>query len=72
MKKLNYWQVHKNKKPKKNRYLQIIRIEKHLDLLAKQIVKTTDSLISFQYALSNIGCTAGKILCYMDSPGGNV
>lgn len=69
MKRLNYYQVHKNKKPKKIGYSNLIRFKKYLDLLAIKTSESMSAIISFQYSLVNPSLKIGKVIVIADSKG---
>ena len=72
MKRLNYYQVYKNKKPKQNKELLFITFEKQLNDLAIAANKMYLSFKSLTNITFDTKMVDGKVILSIDSGGGSV
>jgi hypothetical protein len=72
MKRLNYYQVHKNKKPRVHQNLKFISLRRNFQNIARAASKVTGTLISLEYSMAPGAGKIGQIVCFADSPGGSI
>jgi hypothetical protein len=70
-KRKNYYQVHKNKSPKKRPVFKLMRLKKYFYDVAKAASKVTGALISLEYSMTDGAGKIGQLVCFIDSPGGS-
>lgn len=72
MKRLNYYQVHKNKKPKRNKELLFIKFEKQLNDLAIAARKMYHSFKTLSNMKVDTKSVSGAVIISFDSGGGSI